>query len=64
MTYNVYFDTPQHLPEHDRKLIDAAHRQRWEEIDEDAAETEEGKYVLHEIAIRKYHLDEAKHDMI
>lgn len=62
--YNVYFDTPKHLPEHDRELIDKAHKAQWENIDEFAAETEEGRYVLHMICTRKYHLDEARNDMI
>lgn len=47
-----------HLPEQDQKLIEQAGHQRWEEIDEDAAETEEARQVLHDIAIRKYHRDE------
>lgn len=46
------------LPEHDQRLIEEAQCQRWEEIDEDAAETEEARQVLHDIAIRKYHRDE------
>ena len=62
--YNIYFDTPEHLPEHDRNLIDAAHHQCWEEIDEDAAETEEGRNVLHAIAVRKYHIDEYRAGML
>lgn len=64
MGYNIYFDTPEHLPEHDRKLIDAAHHQCWEDIEPDKAETEEGKNVLHAIAIRKYHIDEARAGML
>lgn len=62
--YNIYFDVPEHLPEHDQELIRAAHHQCWEEIEEDAAETEEGRNVLHAIAVRKYHIDEARNDMI
>lgn len=59
MSYNIYFDTPGHLPKHDRDLIDAAHGQCWEDIDPKSAVTEEGSYVLHAIAVRKYHRDEA-----
>jgi hypothetical protein len=63
-TYNIYFDTPSHLPLHDRRLIDEAHRQRWEDIDADAAETAEGREVLGAIRSRKYHYDEARCGMI
>jgi len=48
------------LTEHDKKLIEQARHQRWEDIREEDAETEEGRDALHDIAIRKYHYDEYK----
>lgn len=48
------------LTEHDKALIEQARQMRWEDIDEDAAETEEGRAELHRIAISKYHYDEYK----
>lgn len=47
-----------HLPEHDRRLIEKARNQRWEEIDEDEAWTDEARQALHEICARKYHREE------
>ena len=64
MGHNIYFDTPEHLPQHDRDLIDAAHKQCWEDIEPEKAETEEAQYILHRIAVRKYHIDEARAGMI
>lgn len=46
------------LPEHDQELIRKARGQRWEEINEDAAETEDARQILHDIAIQKYHREE------
>ena len=46
------------LPEHDQELIRKARDQRWEEIEEDAAETAEARQILHDIAVRKYHREE------
>ncbi len=63
-TYNIYFDTPRHLPEHDQSLIDAAHQNSWEYIEPDAAETQEGRNILHAILTHKYHLDEGRCGMI
>lgn len=48
------------LTEHDKALIDQARQMLWEDIDEDAAETEEGRKALHDIAVSKYHYDEYK----
>ena len=47
-----------HLPEHDQKLIEKAQNQRWEQIDEDEAWTEEARLVLHRICADKYHREE------
>ncbi len=52
------------LTEHDKALIEQARHQRWEDIDEDAAETEEGRKALHDIAVSKYHYDEYKSGML
>ena len=46
------------MNEHDRKLIEWAKKQSWEDLDESMAETEEGKRRLHTIIMRKYHIDE------
>lgn len=46
------------MNDHDKRLVQQAIYKRWEEIDEDEAETEEGRRKLHEIAVRKYHQDE------
>lgn len=48
------------MTEKDKALVEKARHQRWEDIDEDAADTEEGRRALHDIAIRKYHYDEYK----
>ncbi len=64
MRYNIYCDTPGHFPRHDRDLVEAAHKQRWEDIEPEKAETEEARCVLHQIAVRKYHIDEARAGMI
>lgn len=52
------------LTEHDKELIEQARHQRWEDIREEDAETEEGRAELHRIAIRKYHYDEYKAGML
>jgi len=39
------------MTEKDKALVEKARDQRWEDIDEDAAETEEGRAALHDIAI-------------
>lgn len=46
------------MNEHDEKLLQWAKKQRWEDLDESMAETEEGKLRLHIIIMRKYHIDE------
>lgn len=53
------------LPEHDKKLIaKALTERRWEDIDEDAAITEEGKKILHNIAVHAWHMEEGRLGMI
>ena len=48
----------------DLELIKEAEGKCWELINEYDADTEEGRKALHDIAIRKYHYDEAAADMI
>jgi len=52
------------MNKHDKRLVQEAMYKRWEEIDEDEAETEEGRQKLHEIAVRKYHQDEYLHGIL
>ena len=44
----------------DREAIGKARECDWTEIDEDWAETEAGRYELHNIIVSKYHYDEYK----
>jgi hypothetical protein len=46
------------MNEHDEKLLQWAKKQRWEDLYESMAETEEGKHRLHIIIMTKYHHDE------
>ena len=48
----------QRMNEHDRKLIEWAEKQCFEDLDEGMAETEEGKRKLHIIIMKMYHADE------
>lgn len=48
------------MNEHDRALVEKARNQRWEDIKEEDAETEDGRAELHRIAVGKYHYDEYK----
>lgn len=48
----------------DKEAIAKAKAQRWEDIDENTAETEVGRRWLHDIAMRKYHTDEFNADML
>lgn len=52
------------MTDHDKALVEKAKTQCWEDIDEDSAETEEGRKAIHDIAIRKYHYDEYKAGML
>ena len=52
------------MTEHDKALVEQARHMRWEDINEDDAETEEGKKALHDIAVRGYHYDEWKAGML
>lgn len=50
------------MTKHDQELVDWAnslHYIDWSLIDENAAETEEGKSILHHIAVSLYHREEA-----
>lgn len=52
------------LTERDEQLIKEARRMGWEEIDEDAAESVEGRQILHDIAVTKYHREEFSAGML
>ncbi|MBR4228040.1 MAG: hypothetical protein IKR72_02955 [Bacteroidales bacterium] len=52
------------MSEHDKQLVESSRHKRWEDINEDEAETPEGKQALHDIAVRKYHYDEYRAGMI
>lgn len=54
----------ENLPEHDQRLIEEAHKKRWEEIDEDEAWTDEARNVLHEICADKYHREEFRNGIL
>lgn len=43
------------MTERDKLLIEKAKRTRWEDIDEDAAETPEARALLRQIVRSKYH---------
>lgn len=46
------------MNEHDIKLLQWAGSQRWEDLNENMAETAQGKDMLHLLIMRKYHNDE------
>ena len=48
----------------DRKAIKKAIYSRWEDIDEDSAETEAGRAELHSIIMRKFRHDEFQSQML
>lgn len=48
------------MTERDRRLIEQARQTGWEDIDEETADTPEGRAELHRICMAKYHLDEAR----
>lgn len=55
------------MNEHDKELVEKAWRVSpydWSSIDENEAETEEGKRKLHDIMTYKYHMEEALCDCI
>lgn len=52
------------LTQRDLEAIARAKRSCWEEIDENWAETDEGKAEVHSIEMRKYFRDEADAGMI
>jgi len=54
----MWWEREKLLTEKDREAILQAKDLPWPEIDEEAAETEAGRYELHQVAIRKYHNEE------
>ena len=57
---NYIYDIPAGLPEHDAELIRKAFRQRWEDIEPEAALTETARDRLEDIAQNKYHREESR----
>lgn len=52
------------MNEHDKALVATARGMRWEDINEEDAETVEGRSILHSIIMHKYHYDEYKCGML
>lgn len=52
------------LTEKDRAAISEARRSRWEDIDEESADTEAGRIEIRYIQLRKMHAAEARCGMI
>ncbi len=52
------------LTEHDKQLVESSRHMRWEDIDPDAAETEEGRETLRGMIARKYHREEYRMGVI
>lgn len=50
--------------EKDKDAIERAECSRWEDIDENWAETEVGRYEVHDIKMRKCHYDEYRAGML
>lgn len=48
------------MTERDKALAARARQMRWEDIDEETADTPEGRAELHRICMAKYHQDEAR----
>ena len=46
------------ITDHDKKLIEAAKHLSWDQIDEEKAETEEGRKILHKMIMDGYHREE------
>lgn len=54
----MWWEREELLTDKDKEAIREAKEKAWTEIDENAAETEAGRYELHNIIIRKYHNEE------
>lgn len=52
------------LTKQDKDAISRAKKSDWTEIDEDWAETDAGRYEIHQIIISKYHDDELGTEML
>lgn len=53
-----WWERDKQLTEKDRAAIRRARKLDWTEIDEDWAETDAGRYELHNIIMSKYHYEE------
>ena len=58
-----WWDREKLFTQKDKEAIEKAKASRWEDIDEDWAETEAGRDELHSIIMRKYHRDEYRAGM-
>lgn len=58
MTRYAESDIPSYLPESDKELIRQANDLSWEYIEPEEAISEQGRVILHDIAVSKYHRDE------
>lgn len=52
------------MTEKDKQLIEKARRSYWADINEDEADTEEAREILHRIAVDRYHYEEYKCGML
>ena len=59
-----WWEEERFLTQKDKEAIARAKVQRWEDIDENSAETEIGRLRLRQIVMRKYHTDEFNADML
>ena len=52
------------MTDRDKALIEKAKRSYWADIDEDAADTEEARKILHRMAVDGYHYEEYQAGML
>ena len=64
MTRTIDTRKLEHLPEHDQELIKKARSQRWEQIEEDDAWTEDARQILHDMISDKYHQEEYRNGLL
>ena len=58
MTRYAESDIPAYVPEMDKKLIREANNMDWMDIEPDDAISEQGRIILHDIAVSKYRYEE------
>lgn len=59
-----WWEREQLLTDKDRQAIQRAIYSRWEDINENWAETEEGRYEVHRITMNKMHFQESLAEML